>query len=229
MIKKTLTLLIFIFTVNNVFSQGLPFSMTVNTGINVSDMDIQHLNTNPKIGFAENIGLEYNLSKKLFLQTSFGYTSKGAKVDHTEKGSFNNDYIYFKLVKGKYNTHYLTIPLMAGYRLSVSDKIRMNLSLGPYFSYGIAGKFRIEQALMEMISSTEDGAQHQFDYSGSSGKSFDALNRFDMGLKGNVGIEYYRCLINIGYEYGFINQYKEGSDLSSYNMNLFVGLGFRIF
>ncbi|MBB4036080.1 hypothetical protein GGR21_001981 [Dysgonomonas hofstadii] len=231
------------------FAQGLPFSMTANAGINVSDMDIQHLGTNVKVGYNFNVTLEYNLPKKFFLQTGLEFSSKGAKVKDKESGTMlgkevleyfdNSDidpdkrYYYATEIRGKYNTRYFTIPVMGGYRLAVADKIRMNLSIGPYFSYGVGGNSSLSQVIA-LATSLEGGVilddpvnRHLMSIS-TAGKSFDMFKRFDMGLKGNVGIEYYRCLLNIGYEYGFIDQFK-ADGISSYNMNMFVTVGFRLF
>jgi len=220
--------------------------MTANAGINVADMDIQHLKTNPKVGYNFNITLEYNLPKKFFLQTGLEFTNKGAKVKDNESGTAlgsklleinkylnidpNKIYYYASRIDGKFNTQYFTIPLMAGYRLPVSEKVRMNLSLGPYFSFGIGGNTKTSQLIVAIVPPNEmeigdfNGANIRSDF---KQKSFDILKRFDMGLKGNVGIEYSRCLLNIGYEYGFIDQFK-GDELSSYNMNFFATVGFRI-
>lgn len=232
-INVSLISLLLLFTANALFAQDLPFSVTANAGISVSDMDIQHLKTNVKVGYNFNVTLEYNLPKKFFLQTGLEFSSKGAKVDDRELADFNNDGVLdIWRIGGKYNTQYLTIPLMAGYRLPLSPGLRMNLSLGPYFGYGIGGKTKLlevrRMGLTENSSIPPIGENNESYNKELYTKSFNILKRFDMGLKGNVGIEYYRCLLNIGYEYGFIDQYK-GDKLSSYNMNLFVTLGFRIF
>jgi len=222
--------------------------MTVNGGINVSDMDIQHIKTNPKIGYNFNVTLEYNLPKRFFLQTGLEFTNKGAKLkDKTVNymwgseiikdlghGNFAPDeqYMYLRVIEGKYNMQYFTIPLMGGYRLPVSSQLRMNLSLGPYFSFGVGGKYNWKQGQkINKVQYTNEYTELENDYPGLigfEGKSFDILKRFDMGLKGNVGIEFNRALLNIGYEYGFIDQFKD-DNISSYNMNLFVTVGFRIF
>ena len=219
---------------NSIYAQDLPFSITANAGINVSDMDIQHLRTNPKVGYNFNVTFEYNLPKKFFLQTGIEFTRKGAKVHDEKIADFSNDgKTDILITNGKYDTRYLTMPLMGGYRLPLSNKLRMNLSLGPYFGCGVGGKTELYEALLggyEEKSATAislDGDIPNYTIS-THVKSFKILRRFDMGIKGNVGIEYYRCLLNIGYEYGFIDQYK-ADEISSYNMNLIVTVGFRIF
>jgi len=231
-IKTSLIFLLLLLTGNYALAQDLPFSMTANAGISVSDMDIQHLKTNVKVGYSFNVTLEYNLQKQLFLQTGLEFASKGAKISDKELADFNNDGITdIRMIGGKYNTRYLTIPIMAGYRLPLANSMRMNLSLGPYFGYGIGGTTNIIEILHVGFPSglSLDLPQIDGGYNKTiAANSFNILKRFDMGLRGNVGIEYYRCLLNFGYEYGFIDQYK-GDEFSSYNMNLFVTLGFRIF
>lgn len=213
---------------NSIYAQDLPFSITANAGINVSDMDIQHLRTNPKVGYNFNVTFEYNLPKKFFLQTGVELSNKGSKIKDSGVGDINRDqYEEVWQEEGKFNTVYFVVPLMGGYRLPVSDKIRMNLSLGPYFGYGIGGKTR-DVFVSVRMPSEETPWINNYQTSIIDTKSFDILRRFDMGIKGNVGIEYYRCLLNIGYEYGFIDQFKV-DEISSYNMNLILTLGFRIF
>lgn len=223
--KQVLFLIPLLLISMGISGQNLPFSMTVNAGLNISDMDIQYLKSNPQAGFKGNVTLEYNLPNKFFLQTGLEYTNKGAKSDNKFKLiNAEGQTVTNNTLKEKYDTHYLAIPLMGGYRLDVSDKVRMNLSLGPYFAYGVGGKSKIYGGLpfsYETNPTQDISSLHEVN-------SFDIFRRFDMGLEGNVGIEYFRYLLNVGYEYGFINQFKKG-DLSSYNMNLFVTLGLRIF
>ena len=188
-------------------------------------MDVERLSTDLKFGFRGNVTLEYNLPKSFFLQTGLAFSNKGAKInDKNQSLSANGQTTITTHTKGKYNTNYLTLPLIGGYRLDVSDYIRMNLSLGPYFGYGIGGKTKYtaisEYSSGDTHSTTEDINMKSF--------SDGLLRRFDMGLDGNVGIEYQKCLLNVGYEYGFINQFK-ADNVSSYNMNFYVTLGYRIY
>lgn len=100
---------------------------------------------------------------------------------------------------------YLILPLRGGYRLSVADNVRMNLALGPYFGIGVGGK-------------SSPGDIDTF--------SSDNYKRFDMGLSGNVSVEYRRYLLNIGYDFGFIDYSR--SSPASYNNNIYLTLGYRI-
>jgi opacity protein-like surface antigen len=231
---KFLSLTIFLLIGNYVSGQNSPLSLTVNAGGNLSDMRIKDSDTDSKFGFRGGVGLEMNLSNNFFLQTGLDFAMKGAKSKQMQTGDVNGDGIFGDIYMSdeKMNASYLILPLKAGYRLNLSEAIRINFSLGPYFGYGIGGKYKGKAAfrsgpIVDDNSLTEGTGNVQYEeYSGKTFSS-DALKRFDMGVAANVGIEYSRVLLGIGYEYGFFN-YSRGSS-SSYNNSLFFTLGYRIF
>ncbi|MDL2255285.1 PorT family protein [Parabacteroides sp. OttesenSCG-928-G06] len=252
-IKTSLICLFLVLTVNNLTAQDRPFTMTVNAGVNASDMHIKSLDTNLKINYNFSATVEYNLPKNFFLQTGLEFSGKGAKIQDDKSGvimgeelseygdfpGIDPDAAYYHAIetKGKITTQHLTLPLMAGYRLVFSDGVRMNFSLGPYFAYGVGGKTKMDHFfayrkvyLSDNYNELHPGSEYDSIVLESflAGNSFDIFKRFDMGLRGNVGVEYQRFLFNVGYEYGLTNQYKDNT-YSSRNMNLFATLGFRIF
>ena len=225
-IRTAFIIILFILTGSSLHAQDLTFSVTAHAGANLSNMDVQEIKTNPKFGYKAGVSVEFNLPKKLFIQTGVDLTTKGAKRKWTIQGDLNGDGYFNDKVSyaENINTTYLILPIRAGYRLSVSDIIRMNLSLGPYFGYGIGGKMKSKS---EGYMGTSSGETEAFsDEYRINSFSQTALKRFDMGLSGNVGIEYQRLLLNVGYEYGFINHSR--TTLSSYNNNLYLTLGYRI-
>lgn len=224
-IKKVFIIALLALTGGNLYAQDLTFSITAHGGGNVSFMDVQETNTDPRFGYKAGVGVEFNLPQQFFIETGLDITSKGAKKKWTAEGDVNGNIFNNKVsFKENINTTYLILPLRAGYRLPVSDNIRMNLSLGPYFGYGIGGKLKSEAngylrtASGETKPYNEDNKVNSF--------SSTALKRFDMGLSCNVGVEYQRVLLNVGYEYGIINYSR--TKYSSYNNNLYLTLGYRI-
>jgi len=231
---KFLSLIICLLIAGYISAQNSPFSLTVNTGGNLSDMRIKDANTDSKFGFRGGIGVEMNLSGNFYIQSGLDFAMKGAKSKITATGDVNGDGIFgdYYVSEDKMNASYLILPVKAGYRLNLTEAVRLNFSLGPYFGYGIGGKYKIKEAFVSGTQGNnnelqEEGGRTQ--YQESSGKTFsgEALKRFDMGVAAKVGIEYNRILLDVGYEYGFIN-YSRGTS-SSYNNSFFFTLGYRIF
>lgn len=233
---KFSVLLILLLSGNYISGQNSPLSLTVNAGTTLSDMRIKDYDTDMRFGFRGGVGLEMDLSNNFFLQTGLNVAMKGSKATLSLYGwdingdGYSPDYY---LSEGKIKTTYLILPLKAGYRLNVAESTRVNFSFGPYFGYGIGGKYKGAEAFE--YGKLPDGNQPitnivfpNVQYSTFEYDSFsdETLKRFDMGLTIEAGIEYKRILLNIGYEYGFINHSR--TDYSSYNSSLFMTLGYRI-
>ena len=202
-LKKAFIIIAFIATGSGLFAQDLTFSITGQAGVGISDMDIQEIKTDPLFSYRGGIGVEFNLPKKFFIQTGLDFATKGAKNEINIFGP--SDCGITNWVKTKVNMSYLILPLRAGYRLSVSDDVRMNLSFGPYLGVGVGGKIN---------------------YGDFDTFSDDFYKRFDAGISGNVGIEKNRFLLNINYDLGLVDYSR--NNLSSYNNSLYLTLGYRI-
>lgn len=231
---KLLSLILFLLTAGYTSAQNSPFSFTLNAGGNLSDMRIKDAKTDSKLGFRGGVGVEMNLSGNFFIQTGLDFAMKGAKSKATLTGDVNGDGIFGDIYKSedKMNASYLILPIKAGYRLNLTESVRVNFSLGPYFGYGIGGKYKTKEAFRSGTEGNNNEIQQGSggtQYQESSGKTFsdEALKRFDMGVAAKVGVEYNRILLDVGYEYGFIN-YSRGIS-SSYNNSFFFTLGYRIF
>lgn len=231
---KSISLVIFLLIGNYVSGQDYSLSITGNAGVSISDIRIKDAKTDSRFGFRGGIGLEINLPRNFFLQTGLDFAMKGAESKQFLTGDLNGDGITgdFYMSQEKINASYLILPVKAGYRLSFSEAVRLNFSLGPYFGYGIGGKYEGGEAFLAHLQNDDpvlSENQVSAQYRGFSGDTFskEALKRFDMGLAVKAGIEYKRILLDLGYEYGFTNNSKGNS--SSYNNSLFLTLGYRIF
>jgi hypothetical protein len=234
---KFVSFVILLFIGNYASGQNSPLSLTINVGGNLSDMRIKDATTDYKFGFREGIGLEVNLPKNFFLQTGLGYAMKGTKSKQTLTGDINGDGITGDVYSSdeKMDASYLILPVKAGYRLKFSDeRIRLNFSVGQYLGYGIGGEFKAKEAFRSGMLGDDNDAPHlgpnsSTQYAETEGNTFssETLKSFDMGLVGEVGVEYNRMLLNIGYEYGLFN-FSRGA-FSGYNNSLFLTLGYRIF
>lgn len=193
-----------------VSAQDSKLSIGLRGGVNLSNMDVDHIDTDMRVGYNFGVVAEYALPQSFFLQSGLHLTSKGSKVKYTE---YDGDYYKAKL---SINAVYLQLPIMAGYKLDVTDDFKVNFTVGPYLALGIGGKTKADVTIKDEFGS---------DKVNSFGN--DILHRFDMGIGAGVGAEYKKVLFNVGYEYGFINAFY--GDLKSYNRNAFISVGYRIF
>lgn len=142
---NTLKRTIFIFLVFvagiSVKSQDNPYSLTVNGGINLPSMRIKGADTDTKVGFTGGVGLEYNLPNNLFIQTGLSFQSKKVTSKFAAEGDINGDGIFgdYMLYEGNISMTYLSLPVKFGYRVPLNSEARINLTFGPYFSYGVGG------------------------------------------------------------------------------------------
>lgn len=97
--------------------------------------------------------------------------------------------------------YYLELPVHFGYKLSLSDRARLFMDLGPYFAVGLYGKSKVDSKV-----ETAD-----------AGNLFkDIYKRFDCGVGARMGVEAGRHFqLSIGYELGLMKPMKGWSPLSS--------------
>lgn len=105
--------------------------------------------------------------------------------------------------KVKENPGYLELPVMVGYRYGFDNGLSIFGETGPYFAYGICGKAKFGDAKVDFF---EDG-----------------VKKFDAGWGINVGVEYSKFQIRVGYEFGLSKIYDEGD---AKNRNLTVGVAY---
>ena len=117
------------------------------------------------------VGIKLTSSAPVFLESGLYFTQRGGKggVD-----------------KRDVRINHLEIPLLVKYGIQATDEIAVIPFFGPYFSWGIGGKTKIE---------------------GSKHSSFnDGLyNHPDMGFKLGCGAEYNNLYLELGYQIGVAN------------------------
>ncbi len=137
------------------------------------------------------VGLRVSSSVPLFLESGFYYTQRGGKEDGLTA-----------------NLKYLEIPILIKYGIEVADKMAVLPFIGPYFSYGIGGKYEVTQP---------NGSKEKF-------SSFNLFNRPDMGLKLGCGFEYNMLYLEAGYQFGIAN-IADDDNLTAHGNALFINFG----
>lgn len=145
--------------------------------------------------------------ESLYLQTGLLLQNKGAKNEYKD-----GDDTY----KETMSPLYLEIPVLASYRYNFSDAAQMQINVGPYFAYGISGKFKEEY----------EGEEHKEDLFGDEEGAY-GLKRFDCGLQFGVGVtlsqHYY---LGFAYQLGMTNIAHKSADSKLKNKNLMISLGY---
>ena len=159
-------------------------------GIGGDLMDDIDMGTKTGLTLGGVVGLRLSDVTPVFLESGLYYTERGAKKD-----------------KNKIGLTYLELPVLIKYGIQATDDIAILPYIGPYFSYGFAGKYK-NKAL------------------GISESSYDTFKHLDMGIKIGCGAEYNKLYAELGYQFGIANIAKENAaDLDAKGHALFVNVG----
>ena len=168
----------------------------IRLGMNIANLsgDAPDLGSKVGLNLGGTVGLRLSDTTPVFLESGLYYTERGAKKD-----------------KIKVGLTYFEIPILIKYGIQASDDIAILPYIGPYFSYGIAGKYK--------IPAYEGGEA----YNRSSYKTF---NHGDMGFKIGCGAEYNKLYAELGYQFGVANIAKENEhDLEASGHALYLNFG----
>ena len=137
------------------------------------------------------IGLRASNTVPVFIESGFYYTERGAKKGKNVV-SYNN----------------IEVPVIVKYGLKATDDIAILPFLGPYFSYAISGKYKVEGK----------------NFGAFDEKEWNALRRANMGVKLGVGAEYNKLYLEIGYQIGITDVCKH-EDVSGRSNAFFANFG----
>ena len=163
-------------------------------GANFSTLTGKYVDLDTRVGMNLGgvIGIRVSDSTPIFLESGLYYASRGAKKDKTTM-----------------TTHNLEIPILIKYGIQATDDIAVLPYIGPYFAYGLGGKYKIEDGGLVAKSDT-----------------YDFLKRFDMGFKVGCGAEYNKLYLELGYQFGVANLAKDNpTDESAHNGSFYVNFG----
>lgn len=164
------------------------FTFGIRAGVNFSNVNFKYWGESEKtkslLGFHSGAIVDYNIVKSFAIESGLFYTRKG--WDH------DSDY-YFD----KNNLGYLELPLLALYRLHLSDNAHLQIKGGGYIGY--------------LVSATHDSY----------------LKDFDTGLEVGVGVSFKKIYLGLKYELGLLNIYSKDNHAGKIkNRNLMVSVGY---
>lgn len=133
--------------------------------------------------------VEYDVSKDFLLSSGIQLSSRSSKVAVSEMYS-SGDY--------RFSVYQLQVPINIHYRLK-----RFFFGAGGYFSSAFAGRYKHVVKFTYPIGGvdgSEDSGNLRFGNDAESN-----LQRFDFGLRGELGIGIKRTRLSVAFEQGFVN------------------------
>ena len=189
--KKLITTLLLLLVCLSGYSQ---ISWNAKAGVNISNT-INSGNVDFKPGYQFGFGMDYYFNDHWGVQPSLLLMSKGYK----KKGEY-----YFppfmenseKLKSYDITTHrvYVELPLLLTYRFNVSEKLKLIFSGGGYIAYGITGKFKNTNTLLDgskrkdKVDSFSAGVE-KFDTGLAAGATLEYKEKYSIGLSGDFGLQ----------------------------------------
>lgn len=172
-----------------------------------------------RVGFHLGVIVDLGLSEKFSIQPGLYYTTRGAKLEQSDDEEKYTE---------KYNLSYLQLPILASYKINLSDDIKWHINAGPYVAYGLGGKVKWE--------SSYDGESEKGDYKAfgvadeDSDEDKGGLKRFDAGLSFGTGISFNKVYFGLTYDLGLANIADKkawGDDFKLKNRNFAISVGYN--
>ncbi len=176
-------------------SQGMPFSLGVRMGVNMSSQDInmdklfvgvKESSIDKKTGGHIGVVIDMQLSSKVTLQP--GFFIKRHAYDYFNASIVDGGkYIRIATGEARYNTYH--IPILVSYRLNLSA-IEWQLDMGPYIAFGNGGNNKVavnEISIDDGIKSKE--YKYKNDFYGDSDGVIIGCDNFDWGVKLGAGVK----------------------------------------
>ena len=179
------------------------FTFGIRGGVNFSKLYESNYNVDLNYKFGYHIGIEadINLCQSFSINSGAYFIQKGYKSEIPDAQIKVND-----------NAKWIDIPLLASYRIPLSDATKFQLNVGPYFSFGLSGKWT-----MESRGGTID--MDSFD-------EYDGIKRFDTGISIGCAVTISKLYIGAAYENSFIKIGQQSYD-SSKNRSIIISLGYN--
>ncbi len=176
-----------------------------------------------RVGFSLGVIYDWGLSENFYIQPGLYFTTRGGKLEENYEGETYEE---------KYNLNYLQIPVLASYRIDISDNMQWQINAGPYLAYGIGGKVKWEDS---SDGETESGDYDVFgttegDYNEENYEEKGGLKRFDAGLSFGTGVSFNKLYVGLSYDLGLANiadKDEWGDDYSLKNRNFSVSVGYN--
>lgn len=168
--------------------------------------------TNNLSGFY--VGGNYNINLAGALNVAPGiYYSLLTKSDASYAGMAD--------LKVDVTEHYISVPVMFNAGLAFADGIVGRIYAGPTLAYGLASNSKYTASATIPVIGTVSKGDKVNNYDDSD------YSRFDIMLGGGVAVDFFDMVrFNIGYDYGLVNRYSGGGDVTRHRSQLSVGVAY---
>lgn len=194
-----------------------PYKLGATVGLNIPSFSGSPYNSSIGMQAGLNLmvdGSEY-VAPNTFGRVEVKYSIKGA----TYEGSLTSaESKTITTLKDNYTTHYLEIPVHAGYAWYVNEDWSVMAEAGPYFAFGLFGNRKTDTTVVYNSSTVNHNSR-------SDGFFSDlGSNRFDFGMGLQFSAMYLKDYqLHVAYDFGFINMH------SSFQQNRNLSFGFTYF
>lgn len=197
----------------------------VDAGVSLSNAKVEpkDIQTLPVGG----VSFDYTFHNNVSIISGLYYTMKGAK--NIETISYCEDYAVFDTRLG-----YLELPIMLGYRFSLSEDFRIVPAIGGYLACGLNGKadFSLFTTFDPQYSSLLEWKNPFNNYVPQNKLEYPmkGFNRFNGGFKFQLSAEYKQFVFTASYDLGMKdlwNHTEEYSVSGMRNRDLMFSIGYR--
>lgn len=172
-----------------------------------------------KFGYKVGVISDIPIKNRFYFQPSLLFSSKGYKdKEWADIRDWNGEPI--ENVSFSQNANFIELPLMFAYKFPSSGYIgKVMIYAGPYIAYGIAGKSKFSNSLLDELSfNTFEGSE----LLGTEDENALKLKRFDCGFSVGIAEDFGRIKVSLQYDQGII---KAWGDAKTYHYGVFLGLG----
>lgn len=212
--KKVILLLCAIISAASLHGQAQTQNVEIEAGANFSD----YSRMDTRLGFHVGVRFIKDLSSLVdgvYINVGSIFSMKGAE-ESGYIGDETDPLAYYAIVEA--DSYCLDIPIHLGYKFAFNQKAALFLEFGPYFSYGLFGKFRAD---LKDMHSGEIAIFKEDTFSKEGG-----VKRFDFGLGFRCGIEICnRVPISIAHDFGLVDVSREDLGYSVKTSNLMLSIG----
>ncbi|MDE6340419.1 MAG: PorT family protein [Muribaculaceae bacterium] len=157
-------------------------------------------------GFDLGVVADLNIRDFISLQPGFFFESRSNTYTFIQAIPISGNEEYHSAQAGTFNSYSLVIPILANIHFNLTDDVRWNVEVGPYFAINLGSKLNNKVNLNTNYLEGRPLAGNEFRARPAGG---------DFGLKFGTGIELFsRYTVNIDYMAGMRHAWK--NDLTNY-------------
>lgn len=157
--------------------------------------------------------------------TVLGISTKGYKSDSESSSGFYWDDEgpnYDGSISTKYTSYNLDLPILVGYKLDVNDDFNIKLKVGPYLTYALSGKLKVEGYWTEYEDIHSSATEHI--NKETKIRDMNGFKNFGYGIYAGISTEHKQFILSVSYQRAFSKIFDEAK---SYEQNFLISIGYN--